>query len=435
MKTGSIASNLVALSLGAFFTACGGAEMNDGSQLSNDNVGSDEVMSSFDSVEQEATVCDDPQYDHWKYLSGLAVAAANELGRWNAAKDFVKENTNNNPRIFLSSEGSARCNPVGCPNVTAILNMQNMDSSTVVRHDPLLLRQYMVTYFDRQKGSVAPDHTLTPAGTASDVCGLRYFFNVAGATTTTTTTSGISGTSELKANSASKCVDIVGVSGNDGAQVQQYTCSGSSNQKFTVEANGSYYRLKANNSGKCLGVVNSSTSDGSLLEQRSCGANNSQNFTLTSKGNGTFELKNASSGKCVDIQGGGTADGQKAQIYACHGGANQTFQAPGLTSGSTTSTSTTTSSVTPSNLWNYLTFAGGNENKYLMFQSSTTQVSIDPMGTMIDGGSAAASGGCWAGATKVSTTNISGSCCTINSAYGTLQQLSTQNPNMYKCVL
>lgn len=430
MKTGSIASNLVALSLGAFFTACGGAEMNDGSQLSNDNV-DDEAMSSFDSVEHEVTACDDNQYDHWKFMSGLAVAAANELGRWNAAKDFYKENTYVNPRVLLSSEGLARCNPTGCPNVTAILQLQNTDTASIARHDPLLFRQYMATYFDRQKGSVAPEHTLTPAGSANDVCGLRYFFNVAGGTSSTTTTSGISGTSEFKATSAYKCLDVVGVSANDGANIQQYNCSGSSNQKFTVEANGSYYRLKANNSGKCLGVVNSATNDGALLEQRTCGSNTSQNFILTSKGNSSFELKNANSGKCVDIQGGGYSDGQRAQLYNCQGSANQTFQATGLTSGSTTTTST--SSVTPSSMWNYLQFAGGTENKYLMFQSTSTQASIDPMGTMIDGGSAASSGGCWAGSLKISTTNISGQCCTVNGVYGTLNVLSASYPNTYKC--
>jgi hypothetical protein len=425
----------VALSLGAFLTACGGAEMNDGSQLSSEDFAGDEV-SNFDAVDQEVTVCDDNQYDHWRYLSALAVAAGKELGRWNAPVDFVKESTYVNPRILLSSTGQARCNPTGCPNVTAILQLQNTDTSTIPRHDPLLLRQYMATYFDRQKNNnlnnPAPVHTLTPAGSAPDVCGDRYFFDVAGATTTTTTTSGISGTSEFKATSAYKCMDIAGISANDGAQVQQYSCSGGTNQKFTVEANGANYRLKANNSGKCLGVVNSATNDGALLEQRSCGANNSQNFMLNSKGTGLFELKNVASGKCVDIQGGGTADGQKAQLYSCHGGANQTFQATGLTAGTGTTT-TTTSSVTPSTLWNQLKFAGEADNRYLMFQSTATQVSIDPMGTLVDGGSGSSSGSCYAGSTVFnSTTNLTGACCTVNGVYGTLAR-SAWNVNTYVC--
>jgi hypothetical protein len=439
MKHWSIASSLVTFSLGALLTACGGAEMNDGSELSEANGASDDAMSNLDQVEEEVTVCDDTQYDHWKYLSALAVATANELGRWNAAKDFVKENAYNGPRIALSAEGLARCNPTGCPNVSAILQLQNSETSTITRHDPNLLRQYMVTYFDRQKGSPAPAHELTFVGTEPDLCGLRYIFEVDGgatSTTTSTTTSGVSGTSELKPTSAYKCLDIVGVSGNDGAQVQHYSCGGGSNQKFTVEASGSGYRLKANNSGKCLGVVNNATNDGALLEQRSCGANNSQVFQLNSKGNNLFELKNVQSGKCIDIQSGGYNDGQRAQLYACHGGANQTFQAAGLVSGSSGSAAPKPPApgVTPASLWSQLKFAGENENKYLMFKSdaNSNTVSIDPMATMVTGGAVAQSGACFAGALTYSEADISGDCCTVSSKFYTLKR-APFNARMYQC--
>ena len=438
MKTGSIASNLVALSLGALFTACGGAEMNDGSQLSSDqDMSADDVASYFDQAEQEVTSCDDAQYDHWRYLSALAVAAGNELGRWNAAKDFYKENTNINPRILLSAEGLARCNPSGCPNVSAILQMQNTETAVTARHDPLLLRQYMVTYHTRQvnNGGVSPAHTLTYLKSEDDVCGMRFYFTVGGGTTTST--SGISGTSELKATSAYKCMDIVAVSGSDGAQVQQYSCNGTgANQKFSIEAVGANYRLKANNSGKCLGVANNASNDGALLEQRTCGSNNSQLFSLNSKGTGLFEIKNVQSGKCVDIQAGGTADGQRAQLYTCRGTANQTFQTPGFTSGS----STTTSSVTPSSLWSQLKFAGELDNKYLMFKSDATTVSIDPMGTMVNGGAGTSSGSCYATSPVYSQTeNLAGDCCILTAAtstaaakYGTLS-VAPYNAKMWLC--
>jgi hypothetical protein len=224
-------------------------------------------------------------------------------------------------------------------------------------------------------------------------------------------------------------MDIVGNTGNDGAQVQQYSCSGGANQKFTLEAQANNsYRLKANNSGKCLGVANSSTANGAMLEQRSCGANNSQAFQLNSKGAGLYELKHVASGKCVDMQSGGFSDGVRAQIYACHGGANQTFQAPGLTTGSSSSGS----SVSPAALFSQLKFAGETDNRYLAFQSTGTQASIDPMGTLIDGGSGSTSGGCYEGSTVVSSTNIAGSCCTVSGKYYTLQR-SPWNTKTYLC--
>jgi hypothetical protein len=432
MKTGPIASNLVALSLGAFLSACGGAEMTDGSDLSADNLAAEELSSNFEQAGNEVTACDDAQYDHWRYLSALAVASANELGRWNAARDFTREATNNNPRILLSSEGLARCTN-GCENIQAILQLQNTETSVIPRHDPLLLRQYMRTYFERQVNhninNAVANHTLTLAAVSPDICGLRYHYNVTGGSSSTTTGT-FSGTSEFRAASSNKCMDVVGVSSNDGAQVQQFSCSNGSNQKFTVESVGNNnYRLKAAHSGKCLGVVNNGTGDGSLLEQRSCGANNSQLFQLNSKGTNVFELRNVNSGKCVDIQGGGTADGQRAVLFSCHGGSNQRFQASGVSGGGGTSSS---SSVVTSSLWGQLKFAGESDNRYLMFQSTPTQVSIDPMGTMVDGGSSASSGACVEGGTMYSSTNVAGSCCSVNGKYGTLQR-SAFNAKTYVC--
>lgn len=429
MKTWSIASNLVALSLGAFVSACGGAEMTDGSQLSSENLSADEAMSDIEQLNQEVTACDDSQYDHWRYLSALAVASANELGRWNAAKDFTREATSVSPRILLSAEGLARCTN-GCSNVQAILQLQNTETGIIPRHDPMLLRQYMSAYWERQVNYninyPVPNHSLALASVSDDVCGLRYHYNVSGGTSSTTT--GLKGTSELKAASAYKCVDVVGNTANDGAQIQQFSCSGGANQKFTLEAQANNtYRLKASNSGKCLGVVNSSTANGALLEQRTCGANNSQTFQLNSKGTGFYELKHVASGKCVDIQSGGTADGQRAQIYACTGGNNQKFQATGFTS-----STTSTSSVTPSALFTQLKFAGETDNAYLAFQSTSTQVSIDPMGTLVDGGSGSSSGSCYEGSTVISSTNITGACCSVNGVYFTLKQ-SPWNTKTYYC--
>ncbi len=125
MKIGTIASTLVTLSLGASLTACGGAELSDGSQLPGDETASGDVMSDFEpeyvQIGEEITACDDQQYDHWRNLAALAVASANELGRWNSAKDFVKTNVNGQPAIALSNEGLARCTN-NCDNIKAILS-------------------------------------------------------------------------------------------------------------------------------------------------------------------------------------------------------------------------------------------------------------------------------------------------------------------------
>lgn len=428
MKPRSIASTLATVSLGAFFSACGGADIPEGSEAAGNQAAERELMSSYEEVSQEVTSCDDHQYDHWRYLSALAVASANELGRWDIS-DFSKVGG----KIALSSSGLARCTR-GCEDIVAILQMQNDETRVVPRHDPGLLRQYMIAFYDRQvnfnKTNPLPAHLLTLAGVSDDLCGLRYHFDV-DTPSTTTTASGLSGTTEFKPTSQYRCMDIVGVSSSDGATVQQYSCSGGSNQKFTVEPQGNNnYRLKANHSGKCLGVANNAANDGALIEQRTCGANNSQLFQLNGKGNGLFELRNTNSGKCLDVKGGGVGDGALFQLYACHGGANQTFATSGLSTAAVGSTGG--SAVSPASLWSRLKFAGEHENKYLMFQSTQDQVSIDPMGTMITGGSSSSSGACTESATSRIGNDQPGDCCIVSGRSGRFA-ISTWNTKTLLC--
>jgi Ricin-type beta-trefoil lectin domain-like len=444
MKTWTIASTLVALSLGASLTACGGAEISDGSQLPGDEVASGELMSDFEpeyvQIGEEVTSCDDNQYDHWRNLAALAVASANELGRWNTAKDFVKSGTG----IALSSEGLARCTN-GCENIKAILELQNDVSKIIPRHDPALLRQYMGTFLDRQitwsKNNPVPDHTLKLAAVSNDVCGFRYHFDVvgAGSTTTTTTSSGSSntwgGTTALVPTHSWKCVNAQNNSTADNVTAVQDNCAQIPTQVWTMEnKGGSNYQFK-NGAGKCLGVANNATNDGATVTVQSCNGASGQLFTATHKGSNNFEIKNTSSNKCLDVSSGTSAAGLRMQIYACHGGANQTYNLPTATLGgaaTTTTTTTAASSINPSVLFNQLKFAGETENKFLMFQSTATQASIDPMGTMIDGGSKATSGSCLEGATQLDSDNLSGKCCVVSGKYGTLQ-VSTWNKKLYYC--
>lgn len=446
MKTRSIASSLVTMSLGALLSACGGAELSDGSDA-HDGALSDDSLSDIQEVSQQITACDDNQYDHWRYLSALAVAAANELGRWDIS-DFVKSGNN----IRLSQTGLARCTN-GCENIQGILSMQEDATRVVPRHDPPLLRQYMVAFYDRQvtwnRNNPVPDHKLKLVAVSDDVCGLRYHFNVdtgsdasgsstnTNTTNTNTNTSGLSGTTEVKPTSQYKCLDIANTGHHDGAGVQQYQCSGQANQKFTVEHQGNNsYHLKASHSGKCLSVVNNATHDGANLEQRTCGSSNSQLFQLNSKGNQLYEIRNVNSGKCVDIKSYGYGDAQGAQIYNCSSGANQTFQMQNLSTSNGGGANPPPPGPKPkpkpkpSVLWSHLKFAGEHENRYLMFQSTDTQVSIDPMATLISGGSSSSSGACReTGTTMPAANGTIGHCCMVKTPQGMKQGKITAIPN------
>jgi Ricin-type beta-trefoil lectin domain-like len=288
-----------------------------------------------------------------------------------------------------------------------------------------------------------PDHTLKLAAVSDDVCGFRYHFDVTGVgttTTTTTTSNGSSntwgGTTALIPTHSWKCVNSQSNSTADNVVAVQDNCAQVPTQVWTMEnKGGSNYQFK-NGAGKCLGVANNGTADRADVNVQPCTGSGAQLFTATHKGNNNFELKNVGSGKCLDVRSGQTTAGLQMQIYSCSGTPNQTYNLPtaALGGGATSTTTTTTAptSINPAVLFNQLKFAGETENKFLMFQSTATQASIDPMATMISGGSKSTSGSCLEGATQLDDENLTGKCCVVSGTYGKLV-VSTWNKKLYYC--
>src|SRR5688572_11257574 len=105
-------------------------------------------------VQQAAAACagDDVNYDYNAFAASLAVAVANELGRWDANADFEVRNG----KLELSSTGTTRCNssPQGCSNVTAMLRLQDDASSVVPNHSPSIYRNKLVTWYQNQKSKL-----------------------------------------------------------------------------------------------------------------------------------------------------------------------------------------------------------------------------------------------------------------------------------------
>lgn len=418
MKTWTINSNLAALSLGAFLAACSGVDQG----ASGDEAGLESVDPTgvadveFSETGEAITACDDSQYDHWRYLAALAVATAQELGRWQPTVDFV---SNTNTGISLSAAGLARCKE-GCGNIQAILSLQNNGGGVIPRHDPGLLKGKFISFFERQvhhaQNNGIIDHELTATSVSTAACGFRYWFSAK-------QVQKYSGTTTLVAAHSNSCVDVAGFSTNNGGNIHQWGCSGTANQKFTVESqsNGAY-RLKSIHSGKCLRATTNQS--GANVDQNDCDTSTSQMFDIVPV-NGKFQLKNRSGGMCLDVNGVSTANGANVHTWHCGTGANQMFSMA-VTSGSATLPN-------PAQLANNLLWVGGVENAYLAFQSTATEVSIDPMGTMVSGGSTATSGSCMEGATQYDPTRTyGGKCCEVDGKFGTYVQ-STWNKSVYVC--
>jgi hypothetical protein len=96
----------------------------------------------------------------------------------------------------------------------------------------------------------------------------------------------------------------------------------------------------------------------------------------------------------------------------------------------TTPTGGAVSSLLTSTLKEKLTWVGGDRNPYIQFQSQGTMVGIDPTYGLNQAG-ATSSGSCVAACTKMSSTDITGSCCSCN---GTKKfARSTWNTTTYLC--
>jgi hypothetical protein len=120
-----------------------------------------------------------------------------------------------------------------------------------------------------------------------------------------------------------KCLDVVGASTANGAEVIQYTCNGGSNQLWTfVDRGNGYVNIVSEQSGKCLDVTSASTADGATIKMYTCGNGTNQQFERRAAG-GSHLLVARHSGKCVDIPAWSTANGTRIKQYPCTGGANQ----------------------------------------------------------------------------------------------------------------
>jgi hypothetical protein len=126
------------------------------------------------------------------------------------------------------------------------------------------------------------------------------------------------------ARHSGKCMDVVGGSTADLAEVIQYACGTGINQQWRrVDLGNGYVQLEARHSGKCLDVADRSTADNARIVQFACGTGTNQQWQLQDAGGGYQRLVARHSGKCLDVIGGGTADGVRLIQYACGTGSNQ----------------------------------------------------------------------------------------------------------------
>jgi hypothetical protein len=225
-------------------------------------------------AEQAIAACpgDDPNYDFNSLAASLAVATAQELGRWDANADFVLTYG----KLELSTTGKMRC-AAGCPNVTTLLRMQDDSTANVPGHSPSIYRQKLSTWYQAQ----------TQALTALVAKMLTVD----------------KGIYRLQANHSGKYMAVDNGSTLDGASVeQQGELTTGADQWRLVLQNGKHRFINVK-SGKCLTLSADQNADNVAMVQKTCSTYSmyswygtspapTQEFEFAELGGGRFAIRN-----------------------------------------------------------------------------------------------------------------------------------------------
>src|SRR5262249_10148167 len=118
----------------------------------------------------------------------------------------------------------------------------------------------------------------------------------------------------LAAVSSNRCLNVYGVSQDNGANLVQWDCDpGAPHEQFLIEPqDNNRYRIVAAHSGKCVNLLGAGTANGDRFVQWDCitGATN-ELFTLNAAptNGAVLTLTAVHSGKCMNVLGAGTANG------------------------------------------------------------------------------------------------------------------------------
>jgi hypothetical protein len=145
-------------------------------------------------------------------------------------------------------------------------------------------------------------------------------------------TTAAAATTTLVAQNSQKCLDVRGGPGaiDDGTPIEQYSCTGSSNQSWELRDMGAQqYELVASNSYKCAEAVNGSASstNGTAVQQAECKGASRQLWRLVYVSANVYRVVNAPNGLCLDVTGGPGATGDEAliELWNCTGSTNQSW--------------------------------------------------------------------------------------------------------------
>ncbi len=143
----------------------------------------------------------------------------------------------------------------------------------------------------------------------------------------------IDGTYTIVSRHSGKVLDVADNSTADGANIQQWTYSGGTNQQWVVSpvdsrigGDFSYFSIIGVGSGKSLDLTNWSLDNGANIQLYSAGTGATQQWYLEYAEDGWFYIRSRQSGKPLDVYNWSTEDGGNIAQWDYAGGANQQWR-------------------------------------------------------------------------------------------------------------
>ncbi|MFF0630279.1 RICIN domain-containing protein [Streptomyces sp. CB02959] len=126
-----------------------------------------------------------------------------------------------------------------------------------------------------------------------------------------------------------KCLTVRNERSANGAPIEQYTCAGLNEQRFTfVQVSEGRYEIKTF-ANRCLTVWNESIANSALIVQDPCEGLAAQKFRILWLGDGRVEIHTFAD-KCFTVRAGGTANGTLIDQYSCVNAIQQKFRIQAL---------------------------------------------------------------------------------------------------------
>lgn len=155
-------------------------------------------------------------------------------------------------------------------------------------------------------------------------------------------------TYKITAKHSGKALDVASKATYAGANVQQWSYNGGTNQQWKVVDTGDgYYKLVSVNSGKVLDVASAATYNGANVQQWDDTNGTCQRWKIVDTGDGSYKLISAVSGKALDVAANSSDDGANVQQWDDNGGWNQKWEFTKVSDGGNTGGDTGGSTTTP----------------------------------------------------------------------------------------